>query len=294
VEADRMRTALLVTVSHDLRTPLAAAQAALSCLRCNDIQLTAQDHDELLATAGESLDQLSQLVTSLLDMTRLQAGALPVVPRPADLAGIIARSLHDMGPQTRTVLTGIPPGLPSVMADPALLERVIANLTANALRYSPSASPPQLTACARGDRVELRVADRGPGVLPADRERIFEPFRRLGNPDSPTGVGLGLTLCRGLTEAMHGTVEPEETPGGGLTMAISLPAVPGPGQARPGTVLRSQTHVGCPPTGRMTIVPAMGRPNARCGHAVREWALALAVVLRFCGWRGRRAAGYGN
>jgi two-component system, OmpR family, sensor histidine kinase KdpD len=181
VEADRTRTALLVTVSHGLRTPLAAAQAAVSCLRCSDIRLTAQDHDELLATAGESLDQLSHLVTSQLDMTRLQAGALLVVPRPADLADIIARSLNAMGPPARTVLTGIPPGLPPVMADPVLLERVITNLTANALRYSPSASPPQLTACVRGDRVELRVGEGGPGVLPADRERIFEPFRRLGD-----------------------------------------------------------------------------------------------------------------
>jgi two-component system, OmpR family, sensor histidine kinase KdpD len=173
----------------------------------------------------ESLELLSYLVTGLLDMTRLQAGALPVSPRPAELGEIITRSLHGMGPQAQAILISIPHCLPPVMADPVLLERVIVNLTANALRYSPAASPPELTASARGDRVELRVADHGPGVLPADRDRIFKPFQRVGDIASPTGVGLGLTLSRGLTEAMRGTVEPEETPGGGLTMTISVPAV---------------------------------------------------------------------
>jgi two-component system sensor histidine kinase KdpD len=145
-----------------------------------------------------------------------------------------------MGPQARTVIIGIPPGLPPVMADPVLLERVIVNVTANALRYSPATSPPRLPASPPGDRVELGAADRGPGVLPADRHRMFLPFQRRGETASPTGVGLGLTLSRGLTEAMHGTVEPEETPGGGLTMTISLPAVPGPGQARPGLADRHE------------------------------------------------------
>jgi two-component system, OmpR family, sensor histidine kinase KdpD len=145
--------------------------------------------------------------------------------RPAELGEIITRSLRGMGPQAQAILISIPHCLPPVMADPVLLERVIVNLTANALRYSPAASPPELTASARGDRVELRVADHGPGVIPADRDRIFKPFQRVGDVASPTGVGLGLTLSRGLTEAMRGTVEPEETPGGGLTMTISVPAV---------------------------------------------------------------------
>ena len=118
----------------------------------------------------------------------------------------------------------IPPGLPQVMADPPILERVIANLADNALRYSPAGSPPLLTASADGDWVELRVVDRGPGVPETDRDRISVPFQRLGNTGSSTGVGLGLAVSRGLTEAMRGTLEPEETPGGGLTMAISVPA----------------------------------------------------------------------
>jgi two-component system sensor histidine kinase KdpD len=229
-----MRTALLAAVSHDLRTPLASAKAAVSSLRSLDIQLTAEDHDELLATADESLDRLTHLVDNLLDMSRLQAGAMSVFPRPADLEEIIARSLDDIGPQARAVIVDIPYDLPEVMVDPAILERVIVNLASNALRYSPATSPPLLTASALGDWVELRVLDRGPGIPEGHRDRMFVPFQRLGDTDNTTGVGLGLALSRGLTEAMGGTVEPEDTPGGGLTMAISLPAVPGPARPFPG------------------------------------------------------------
>jgi two-component system sensor histidine kinase KdpD len=230
-EADRMRVALLAAVSHDLRTPLAAAKAAVSCLRSRDIELTAEDQDELLATADESLDLLGHLVASLLDVSRLQVGVLPVFPRPADLREIVARSLDGMGPQARAIRVGVPRELPQVMVDPVILERVIANVTANALRYSPGGSPPLLTACARAERVELRVIDHGPGVPQADRDRIFLPFQRLDGIGSATSIGLGLTVSRGLTEAMRGTLEPEETPGGGLTMAISVPVARGSAQA---------------------------------------------------------------
>ena len=241
-EADRMRTALLAAVSHDLRTPLASAKAAVSSLRSLDIQLTAEDHDELLATADESLDRLTHLVDNLLDMSRLQAGAMSVFPRPADLEEIIARSLDDIGPAARTVLVDFPENLPEVMVDPAILERVIVNLTANALRYSPAAKPPLLTASALGDWVEVRVIDRGPGIPESDRNRMFVPFQRLGDTDNTTGVGLGLALSRGLTEAMGGTLEPEETPGGGLTMAISVPVAPGP--AGPEAGRREREEIG--------------------------------------------------
>jgi two-component system sensor histidine kinase KdpD len=128
-------------------------------------------------------------------------------------------------------MVDIPDDLPEVGIDPAILERVIANLSANALRYSPPGKPPLLTASTLGDRVELRVVDRGPGIPEADRDRMFVPFQRLGDTDNTTGVGLGLALSRGLTEAMGGTLEPEDTPGGGLTMSLSLPAVPGPAPA---------------------------------------------------------------
>ncbi len=230
-EADRVRTALLAAVSHDLRTPLASAKAAVTSLRSHDIEWDAEDQDELLATADESLDRLARLVDNLLDMSRLQAGALAVFPRPADLAEIVARSLDDLGPAGHTVTVSIPDDLPEVAVDPGILERVIANLTTNALRYSPSDVPPTLSGSALQGRVELRVIDRGPGIPQEYREHMFVPFQRLGDTDNTTGVGLGLALSRGLTEAMGGTLEPEETPGGGLTMTLSLPAVPAPSQA---------------------------------------------------------------
>jgi two-component system, OmpR family, sensor histidine kinase KdpD len=226
--ADRVRTALLAAVSHDLRTPLASAKAAVTSLRSSDIEWDAADHDELLATADESLDKLARLVDNLLDMSRLQAGALAVFPRPADLSEIVARSLDDIGPAARDVTVAIPDDLPEVAVDPAILERVISNLTANALRYSPPGTPPALTGSSLHDRVELKIIDRGPGVPEEQWNRIFIPFQRMGDTDNTTGVGLGLALSRGLTEAMNGTLEPDETPGGGLTMTLSLPAVPPP------------------------------------------------------------------
>jgi len=200
-EADWMRTALLAAVSHDLRTPLAAARAAVSGPRCGDVQLTAEDHDELLAAADESLNQLAHLIADLLDVSRLHAGALPVLPRPTDLREITARSLDGFTPQAQAVTVDFPPDLPQVMADPPIMERVIVNLAGNALRYSPAGSPPLLTAGARGDRVELRIIDCGPGIPEADRDRAFMPFQRLGDTGTTAGVGLGLTLSRSLTEA---------------------------------------------------------------------------------------------
>jgi len=225
--ADKMRTALLTAVSHDLRTPLASAKAAVTSLRSPDIHWDAADTEELLATADESLDRLTRLVGNLLDMSRLQAGALSLFPRSAGLDEIVAMALDDLGPAGRNITVEIPDGLPAVRADPAILERVVVNLTENALRYSPAGKPPLLSASALGDQVELRVVDRGPGIPEQDRDRMFVPFQRLGDTDNTTGVGLGLALSRGLTEAMGGTLTAEDTPGGGLTMTVSLPAAPG-------------------------------------------------------------------
>jgi two-component system sensor histidine kinase KdpD len=160
----------------------------------------------------------------LLDVSRLQAGAVPVFPRPVGLGEIIAHSFDGFTPHARAITVDLPPDLPQVIADPPITEQVIANLVANALRYSPAGSLPLLTATTRGDRIELRVADRGPGVPLADRDRMFAPFERLGGTRDTTGLDLGHGLAHGLTEAMRGTREPEMTPGGGLTMTVSLPA----------------------------------------------------------------------
>jgi two-component system sensor histidine kinase KdpD len=240
--ADRMRTALLAAVSHDLRTPLASAKAAVTSLRSADVNWAAEDHDELLATADESLDQLTHLVDNLLDMSRLQAGALSLFPRPAGLEEIVSRALDNLDPAARGITVDIPESLPEINVDPAILERVIVNLTENAIRYSPASTPPRLTASALGDRVELRVVDRGPGIPEQDRDRMFVPFQRLGDTDNTTGVGLGLALSLGLTEAMGGTLTAEDTPGGGLTMTVSVPVAPEPDcQREPGHREREST-----------------------------------------------------
>jgi two-component system sensor histidine kinase KdpD len=238
-EADRGRAALLATVSHDLRAPLAAAKAAVSGLRAGDARLTTDDRADLLAAAEESLDQLAHLAASLLDVSRLQAGAQAVFPRPAHLGEIVAAALEALGPQPKPVLADIPSGLPEVMADPAITERVIVNLAGNALRHSPAAAPPLLlTARSAGNRVELHVVDHGPGIPAADRKRVFQPFCRLGAPGGSTGVGLGLAVARGLAETMGGAVEPEDTPGGGLTMVLTLPAAPARPAAEPRGIRR--------------------------------------------------------
>jgi two-component system sensor histidine kinase KdpD len=224
--ADRMRTALLAAVGHDLRTPLAAAKASISSLLSRDVALDDHDREELLVTADESLDRLTGLVENLLDMSRLQAGALSLRLEGFRLDEVVARALDDLGADGGPVLVDLPEDLPHVYADPGLLERVLANVVSNAQRFSPADQPALLTASKLGDRVEIRVVDRGPGIPEADRDRVFLPFQRLGDTDNTAGIGLGLALSRGLTEAMGGTLEPEETPGGGLTMVVGLEAAP--------------------------------------------------------------------
>ncbi|MER6507561.1 DUF4118 domain-containing protein [Nonomuraea sp. NPDC001636] len=221
-EADRMRTALLAAVGHDLRTPLASAMASVESLRNTDIIWSDDDRAELLATADESLVKLNRLVSNLLDMSRLQAGVLGVTLRPVAVEDVLPRAIDDLGPLRDRVRSDVPADLPEFQADPALLERVLVNLMANAVRYSPEAEPVLVTASWHGERVELRVIDRGPGIPTEAHERVFMPFQRLGDRDNHTGVGLGLALSRGLTEAMGGTLLLEDTPGGGLTMTVSL------------------------------------------------------------------------
>ncbi|GAA0729984.1 sensor histidine kinase KdpD [Dactylosporangium roseum] len=218
-EVDRLRTALLSAVSHDLRTPLASAKAAVGSLRSDDVAFSAADREELLATAEESLDKLTRLVTNLLDMSRLQAGALAMTLQAVDVADAVPRAVDDLGAAVRI---GVPDDLPEVHADPALLERILVNVLANALRYSPADTPPTVAASEHAGRVEIRVVDHGPGIPAADRDQIFQPFQRLGDRDNTTGVGLGLALSRGLAEAMGGTLTPDDTPGGGLTMTLTL------------------------------------------------------------------------
>ena len=225
--ADKMRTALLAAVSHDLRTPLASAKAAVESLVNTDVAWSDHDRAELLDTALTSLDKLDRLVANLLDMSRLQAGVLGVTPEPIAVEEIVPRAVDDLGQERDRIEVGISTELPEILADPVLLERVLVNLASNAVRYSPPDEPVLITASRYGDQVEIRVMDRGPGIPPEAHDHVFQPFQRLGDRDNHSGVGLGLALSRGLTEAMGGTLVPEETPGGGLTMIVTLPVAAG-------------------------------------------------------------------
>jgi two-component system sensor histidine kinase KdpD len=199
-----------------------------------------------LETAEESLSRLSRLVENLLDMSRLQAGALAMAPQLISVGETIPTVVDELGDAAKHVTIQVPDELPEIHADPALLERALVNVLANALRYSPPQRPPTITASEDGGQVQVRVVDHGPGVPAADWDRIFAPFQRLGDRDNATGVGLGLALSRGLVEAMGGTLTPDATPGGGLTMTLSLPAAEpvegGPDQAADPALLDHIEH----------------------------------------------------
>ncbi|MGX4737476.1 ATP-binding protein [Kitasatospora griseola] len=224
-EGNRIRTALLAAVSHDLRTPLAGIKAAVTSLRAEDVEWDPEDEAELLAGIESGADRLDHLINNLLDMSRLQTGTVTPLLQPTDLDEVVPFALGGVPPGS--VRLDVAESLPMVRADAGLLERVLANLVENAVKYGPPGSPVLVKAdlLPRDGRVELRVVDRGPGVPEEARERIFAPFQRYGDAPRGTGVGLGLAVARGFAEAMGGAVTAEDTPGGGLTMVVSLPAV---------------------------------------------------------------------
>lgn len=215
---NRTRTALLAAVSHDLRTPLAEIRAAVDTLQLAPERLAAGDHEMLLDTVGTATTRLTRIVTDLLDMSRLQTGAVSPITTGASLRDVVEQALRGL-PQ-RDLLT-VADDLPEVLCDPALLERVVENLASNAIRHGGGG---EVFAVANGPRVRLVVADHGPGVPEADLPRLFEPFQRLGDVTAGEGIGLGLAVARGLTEAQGATLTASPTPGGGLTMTVELAA----------------------------------------------------------------------
>jgi two-component system, OmpR family, sensor histidine kinase KdpD len=217
---NRMRTALLTAVSHDLRTPLASVKASVSSLRQTDVTWSAADEAELLATIEENADRLDDLIANLLDMSRIQTGSLQPLLRPTSLDEVAPLALH--GLDAGQVELDLPDGLPLIATDPGLLERAVANLVANAVRYSPAGRPPLLHARLEDNVVVLDIVDHGPGVPEAMKPRIFEAFQQLGDQRNNEGVGLGLAVARGFVEATGGTIAAHDTPGGGLTMRLEL------------------------------------------------------------------------
>jgi two-component system sensor histidine kinase KdpD len=222
-EGNRIRTALLAAVSHDLRTPLAGIKAAVSSLRSDDVAWSEEDQAELLEGIEDGADRLDHLVGNLLDMSRLQTGTVTPLIREIDLDEVVPMALG--GVSEDSVELEIPESLPMVAVDAGLLERSVANLVENAVKYSPLGELVLVSASAMADRVEVRVVDRGPGVPDEAKDRIFAPFQRYGDAPRGAGVGLGLAVARGFAEAMGGTLNAEDTPGGGLTMVLTLRAV---------------------------------------------------------------------
>jgi two-component system sensor histidine kinase KdpD len=221
-EANELRTALLAAVSHDLRTPLSSIKASVSSLLQRDVDFTPTATRELLETIDEGADRLNHLIGNLLDMSRLQTGAVQLVMRDVGLDEVVPAALAGLMYAER-VSVDVPETLPRVRADAALLERAIANVVENAIAWSPPDVPVRVEACVAQARVDLHVVDRGPGIPPGQREDVFRPFQRLGDRSNGSGVGLGLAVARGFVEAMGGEVIVDDTPGGGVTMVVSLP-----------------------------------------------------------------------
>lgn len=221
---DELRVALLRAVSHDLRTPLASIKASVTSLLQHDVEWTPSAIHEFLATIDEESDRLDRLVGNLLDMSRLQSGSLRPLLTPVAYEEVVPAALASLSVATDMVDVALDETLPRVHADAELLERAVANLTANAITAAGPEGRVRVEAGAVAGRVDLRVIDRGPGIAMDERERIFEPFHRLGDSSSG-GVGLGLAVAKGFVEAMGGELSVDDTPGGGITMVIGLPSV---------------------------------------------------------------------
>ena len=227
-EGDRLRTAILRAVSHDLRTPLSSIKASVTSLMQHDVDWSEHDRDEFLSTIEEETDRLNRMVGNLLDMSRLQSGIVEPGLRAVGLEEVVPRALvsisgdaAELGQDRVKVEVG--EQLPRVVADPDLLERVVANLVANALLHSGPSEPVRIEGGRVGARVDLRIIDHGVGVPVRERPAMFEPFQRLGDGVADSGVGLGLAVSRGFVDAMGGELSVDDTPGGGLTFTVSLP-----------------------------------------------------------------------
>lgn len=237
VTTEERRSSLLSALSHDLRTPLAAITGAATTLRDESAAIDGAQRRELLDTICEEADRLERLVRNLLDMTRLESGALVVKRQWMPLEEIVGSALTRLESQLdgRPVRTDLPADLPLVSADAALLEQVFVNLLENAAKYTPRGSPVEIIARAPADAeaIAIEVADRGPGIAAGDEARLFDKFFR-GPQAGSSGAGLGLAICRGVIDAHGGTIAAANRPGGGAVFRMTLPIVgtppPGPSE----------------------------------------------------------------
>ncbi|MEX2293753.1 MAG: DUF4118 domain-containing protein [Acidimicrobiales bacterium] len=220
-----LRNAILAAVSHDLRTPLASIKASVTSLLAEDVRWPPQVAREFATTIDQETDRLTYLVANLLDMSRLTTGAVPVQRLSVGLDELVLAAVGSLGDRAKSgyLEIDVDEALPSVETDPSLVERAIANVVDNALAWSPPGRPVRIEATISDEAVHLRVVDHGPGIPAPDRERVFLPFQRRGDRSNGAGVGLGLAVARGLVVAVGGSLDVEETSGGGTTMIISMP-----------------------------------------------------------------------
>ncbi|MGE0877935.1 MAG: ATP-binding protein [Acidimicrobiia bacterium] len=223
--ADALRTALLQAVSHDLRTPLAGIKASVSSLLTDDVEWDDAARHEFLVTIDAEADRLNRLLSNLLDMSRLQVGALMLHRAPAAVEDLVSGALSSVSGDSLPVDVVDLDCVPLVDVDAALVERAIANLITNAVRHSPAGERVRITATATTNEVQLFVRDKGIGIPPSKRAEIVRPFQRLGDSpgDNGGGIGLGLAVAQGFVTAVGGRLEFEDTPGGGLTAVVTLP-----------------------------------------------------------------------
>jgi two-component system sensor histidine kinase KdpD len=224
IATERLRNALLSSVSHDLRTPLAAITGAVSGLLANDYTLSSTDRRELAQVAFEESERLNRLVGNLLQMTRLESGGVQVEKDWQVFEEVVGSALNRLSRQVSKhhLTVTLPADLPLVAMDSILIEQVLVNLIENAVKYTPVGTTIELSAQARSDEVVVQLADRGPGLLPGTESRIFDKFYR-SQPGSAGGVGLGLTICRGIVEAHGGEITARNRSGGGAVFMFTLP-----------------------------------------------------------------------
>ena len=228
---EKLQSALLNSISHDLRTPLATITGVFSSLHeaersdHKQVLLSRADRLELVETGWEEARRLNRLVGNLLEMTRLESGALKVRCQMGDVQDVIGSTLQRLGDRLNNnpILTGVPENLPSVSADFVLIELVLINLLDNAIKYSPSGSSIEIEARPLANEVEISVSDHGIGIPGEDLTRVFDKFFRVQRQDNTGGTGLGLSICKGIVEAHGGHIQAENRPGGGTTIRFTLP-----------------------------------------------------------------------
>lgn len=224
-QTEKLQNALLSSVSHDLRTPLASITGALTSLLDGNSNLGSTAQKELLETAYEESDRLNRLVGNLLDMTRMEAGALKISRKPCELRDVLGTALEQLKERigSRNIIIEIPRDFPEVHMDFSLMMKVFLNLIDNALKYSPSDTPIDIKASLARDKIKIEIKDLGSGIPEEDLKRVFEKFYRVERPQQITGTGLGLSICKGIVEAHGGEVIAQNNKDDGVTFTIMLP-----------------------------------------------------------------------